>query len=567
MEGQVGSSGSSLIGATIGNYRVVAKLGEGGMGSVYLAEHPLIGKKVALKVLHDEYSANQDVVGRFFNEAKAVNDIQHPNIVDIIDYGVVQTQTGPGFVYFIMEFLGGESLGSCIQRESPMPPDRAFAICMQVADALAASHAKGIIHRDLKPDNIYLITRGREKDFVKVLDFGIAKLTGDAPGSRRTRTGIVMGTPAYMSPEQCEGKGNIDARTDVYALGIVLYEMITGAVPFAGEGYGEVLVQHLTKRPARPTTARGTVAPHVEAVIMKSLEKKRDDRFQTMEDFILALGDPQGYIDTHGGLEAFYRPEDGSGVHPGTGVLPVATPGTGIPKATPVPAITRVDSSLDAPPVPARGNGGSKLAVLVGGVVLGLALVGGGIVLATRGGDKKPAVAAQSPVPVPTPAPAPAADPQPSRPEPAAAAVPAAPRTVSINVASTPPGADVYVGSDATPKGKTPLSVELPRSDGETTVTVRAGGWKDATRPVKLSMDAQLEIALVKDRRATPPAAAPGKTPTRQQTPQNQTTKTPAAKTPAGKTPAQNHQNPQNQKKTPGKTPKPGSDDVLAPTF
>src|SRR5262245_35210828 len=140
---------SSLIGATIGNYRVVAKLGEGGMGSVYLAEHPLFGKKVALKVLHEEYASNNDVVTRFFNEAKAVNDIGHPNIVDIIDYGVVQQQHGPGFVYFIMEFLAGESLASLLAREAPLPPERALIIAQQVADALAASHTKGIIHRDL----------------------------------------------------------------------------------------------------------------------------------------------------------------------------------------------------------------------------------------------------------------------------------------------------------------------------------------------------------------------------------------------------------------------------------
>jgi hypothetical protein len=539
MEGPVvGSPQSSLIGATIGNYRVVSKLGEGGMGSVYLAEHPLIGKKVALKVLHEEYSANQDVVGRFFNEAKAVNDIQHPNIVDIIDYGVVQTQQGPGFVYFIMEFLGGESLASCVQRESPMQPERVFSIGMQVADALAASHAKGIIHRDLKPDNIYLITRGREKDFVKVLDFGIAKLTGDAPGSRRTRTGIVMGTPAYMSPEQCEGKGNIDARTDVYALGIVLYEMITGQVPFAGEGYGEVLVQHLTKRPARPTTSRGAVPPYVEAVIMKSLEKKRDDRFQTMEDFIEALRGPQGYIDARGGLEAFYRPDDGHAASAVT-VMPVATPGTGMPKApTGVGTLTSAQS-VSAYEPPARG---SRIAFLVGGAVLAFALVGGGILLATRGkGKAGDAVAAVAPpgapapalvnsvapvAPVPTPSPTPA------------------PAKISISVISTPPGADVFVGDDPASKGKTPVTLELQRAESETSVTVKADGWKDATRPVKLSMDAQLEIALVKDRHAAPGATRPP------------TVKPPAG--PAGKP----------DTRTDKKPPvKPGNDDVLAPTF
>lgn len=546
----VGSPQSSLIGATIGNYRVVSKLGEGGMGSVYLAEHPLIGKKVALKVLHEEYSANQDVVGRFFNEAKAVNDIQHPNIVDIIDYGVVQTQQGPGFVYFIMEFLGGESLASCIQRESPMQPERVFQIGMQVADALAASHAKGIIHRDLKPDNIYLITRGREKDFVKVLDFGIAKLTGDAPGSRRTRTGIVMGTPAYMSPEQCEGKGNIDARTDVYALGIVLYEMITGQVPFAGEGYGEVLVQHLTKRPARPTTSRGAVPPLVEAIIMKSLEKKREERFQTMEDFIEALRDPQAYIDARGGLDAFYRPDDGASPGAATGVMPVATPGTGMPKApTGVGALTSVQatSAYEAPP---RGN---RAAIVVGGAVLAFALVGGGIFLATRGKDKAAgAVAAVAPPGAAAPAAAPAPTPAAPAPAPVAApepvAAPVAPAKISINVVSTPPGADVFVGDDPASKGKTPITLELTRAEGETQVTVKAEGWKDATRPVKLSMDAQLEIALVKDRHSTPSGTRPptGKPPAG------------AGKPPAGKPDSR-----------PGSKPdkKPGSDDVLAPTF
>src|SRR5262249_15979233 len=158
------------------------KLGEGGMGSVYLAEHPHIGKKVALKILHAEFASNQEVVTRFFNEAKAVNDIGHPNIVDIIDYGVLPTgHAGDAMLYFIMEFLPGITLTALIQRESPLPPERALSISLQVADALSASHKAHIVHRDLKPDNIILIQRGREKDFVKLLDFGIAKLTGDQP--------------------------------------------------------------------------------------------------------------------------------------------------------------------------------------------------------------------------------------------------------------------------------------------------------------------------------------------------------------------------------------------------
>ena len=174
-----------LINATIGNYKVSRKIGEGGMGSVYLAEHPLIGKKVALKVLHAEYAANEDVVTRFFNEAKAVNDIQHPNIVDIIDYGVIPSPKGD-LVYFIMEHLDGFPLDDVIAEQAPLSPERSLHICAQVADALAASHKSNIVHRDLKPDNIILVRKRDNKDFVKLLDFGIAKLTGDQPGSSNT---------------------------------------------------------------------------------------------------------------------------------------------------------------------------------------------------------------------------------------------------------------------------------------------------------------------------------------------------------------------------------------------
>src|SRR6188768_936711 len=167
----------SLIGATVGNYKVVSKLGEGGMGSVFLAEHPLIGKKVALKVLHPEYASNPEVVGRFFNEARAVNEIGHPNIVDVVDYGTVTRPGERELVYFIMEYLDGESLAEVLKRDAPLPTLRAVNVALQIADALAASHEKGVIHRDLKPDNVFLIDRGRESDFVKVLDFGIAKLS------------------------------------------------------------------------------------------------------------------------------------------------------------------------------------------------------------------------------------------------------------------------------------------------------------------------------------------------------------------------------------------------------
>ena len=297
-----------LIGQTIGNYLVTQKLGEGGMGSVYLAEHPSIGMKVALKVLHPEFSTNQEVAQRFFHEAKAVNDIGHPNIVDIVDFGVLQgANAREQLVYFIMEYLAGLTLSQLIAAEAPLPPERALGIGLQVADALSASHRCGIVHRDLKPDNIILSQRGRERDFVKLLDFGIAKLTGgSATGSHRTRSGLVIGTPAYMSPEQCEGASSVDKRTDIYALGVVLYEMMTGRVPFVGNGYSEVLIQHLTQPPPPPSSFR-MIPPHVEIVVLKALEKRADLRYPTMDEFLRAMADPVGYVEAHGGVAGFLQ--------------------------------------------------------------------------------------------------------------------------------------------------------------------------------------------------------------------------------------------------------------------
>ena len=386
-----------LIGQTIGNYLVIQKLGEGGMGSVYLAEHPQIGKKVALKVLHSEFSANEDVTKRFFNEARAVNDIGHPNIVDIIDYGVISAGTGrEQLVYFIMEYLAGGTLSHLIRQHSPLPPERSFSIAMQVADALAASHKMGIVHRDLKPDNIILSQRGRDTDFVKLLDFGIAKLTGDAKGSSQTRTGIVMGTPAYMSPEQCEGRGNVDHRTDVYALGIVLYEMLTGRVPFIGEGYGEIIVQHLAQRPPPPSAFR-ILPPHVELVVLKALEKRADMRFPTMEEMMRAMADPVGYVEAHGSIQGFLQRQ----------LMPSSTP---VPLRltpapfTPVPGTLAQPSGIYGTPpsgihygaVPAPTTLGaaagqvqprrSKTGFLIAGVLV-LAAAGAGIAVVMTGKD------------------------------------------------------------------------------------------------------------------------------------------------------------------------------------
>jgi eukaryotic-like serine/threonine-protein kinase len=520
-----------IIGQTIGNYLVTQKLGEGGMGSVYLAEHPHIGKKVALKVLHAEFASNQDVVSRFFHEAKAVNDIQHPNIVDIVDYGVLQHGHGNSdrLVYFIMEYLAGATLSQLIRTESPLPPDRTFSIGLQVADALAASHRCNIVHRDLKPDNIILGQRGRERDFVKLLDFGIAKLTGDQPGSRRTRTGIVMGTPAYMSPEQCDGRGAVDHRTDIYALGIVLYEMLTGRVPFLGEGYGEVLVQHLTQPPTRPSQFR-MLPPHVEAVVLKALEKRPDMRYPTMEDMMRALADPVGYVEANGGLQGFARqvlaPAHGPvsvvtklpqtpTPHPGS-MSPVSQishlsqlgqPGyhSGIIVGGAVPpGVSATPTTLGGAAGEASGNG--RVLGLAAAGVIGVALLAVIIVLLTRdGGSDNPdplgiAAAAVDASPVDTavamtvvdapPIDAPPIDAPPIDAPPLIDAPPAIAPQVTFVVRSEPSAAVVKIAGKT---GQTPFEITLDRSLGKVDYSIELSGYFARKDKVDLS---QTEISL-----------------------------------------------------------------------
>ncbi len=270
-----------LIGVEIDHrYRVIELIGEGGMGKVYLAEHIEIGKRVALKVLHPSYSRMPDLVERFRREARAASKIGHPNIVDVTDSGT----TDDGSVYFVMEFLEGVELGNIIEREGALDVARALKIAGQICRALAAAHSQGIVHRDLKPENVFLITRDGAADVVKVLDFGIAKTTeAEAARERRlTSPGMAMGTPEYMSPEQAAGR-SADARCDVYALGAIMYEMVTGLAPYSGENFMEILTKKATQDPPAPILVRKELPPAVSDLVMASMARNPDDRPQTME--------------------------------------------------------------------------------------------------------------------------------------------------------------------------------------------------------------------------------------------------------------------------------------------
>ncbi|WP_224247779.1 serine/threonine-protein kinase [Hyalangium gracile] len=270
-----------LIGLVVGSFRLVRKLGGGGMGNVYLGEHTLIGSKVAVKFLHEHFASNEALVQRFLAEARAVNLIGHENIINIFDMNVLP----PRRHYLVMEYLEGSPLSA--MTGSAQQPSVVVPILSQVCDALQAAHVNGVVHRDLKPENIFLVRHDRTPHFVKVLDFGIAKLLdGVSPG--QTSLGTIIGTPEYMAPEQWAGKG-VDGRTDLYALGIIAYELLTGRTPFGKGGLGSLLHAHLQEMPAAPHEVNRQVPVALSQVVMRAMAKRPEDRFRSASEMRAAL--------------------------------------------------------------------------------------------------------------------------------------------------------------------------------------------------------------------------------------------------------------------------------------
>jgi serine/threonine-protein kinase len=256
-------------GTVVGEYVVERKLGDGGMATVYGATHPLIGKKAAIKVMSPSLSADAGAVARFALEARAVNAIGHPNIVDVFSFG----RLADGRSYFVMEWLPGETLYERMWKQhGPLPLNEVVNVLDQICDALEATHDKGIIHRDLKPANVFLCpVRGRQ-DLVKLLDFGVAKLTHHDSSPRWTSAGCVVGTPEYIAPEQARGK-DVDGRTDLYSLGVMAYEMVLGRQPFISDNPADAIQMHLCAKPPRPSLLWKAIPPRLGTLLLKLLEK------------------------------------------------------------------------------------------------------------------------------------------------------------------------------------------------------------------------------------------------------------------------------------------------------
>ena len=437
----------ALIGQTIDNrYAVESVLGEGGMGLVYRARHIVLGKPLAIKVLRPDVSRDAEIIARFKQEAQSASGIGNQHIIDISDFGTLPD----GSTYFVMEFLEGNDLTHVIEQQQPIAPRRVTHVARQLCRALGAAHDAGIVHRDLKPDNIYLIKRGDDVDFVKVLDFGIAKVGGST--SKLTRAGQVFGTPHYMSPEQCAGSG-VDHRTDIYALGVILYEMVTGSVPFDADNLMGILTKHLYEQPKAPREINPNVPVDLETVVQRCMAKDAEQRYQTMAEVVADLDR----------LDAGIRPEATNAFRT------AATTSAALPQQR------------------------SKKPLFIGAallVLLGAGAVGASVLF----GDSPTPPAVAQPIVAPPPDPTPVAAP-PTAPA-VGTAVAEAPR---VSVTSVPPGAEVWRGDELL--GNTLLELPRPSGDDRLELEARSAGYVSQHFVLsRLTVAEQLRITLEAER-------------------------------------------------------------------
>ena len=378
-----------------GRYRIIKTLGEGGMGTVFLAEHALIKRKVAIKILHPELATDADVIERFMNEARAAGTLGHPNIVESTDMGF----TANHVPYIVFEYLEGALLTDEVYRVGGLPVRRAVRIAQQIASALQAAHAAGIVHRDLKSDNVFLTDKDDALDHVKVLDFGISRFL--EVEDEQTRRGMVMGTPEFMAPEQITSPQSVDKRADIYALGVILYEMLTARRPFSNDEDPRALMHRIVNNP--PPPLQRSEVPHAmaEMILNKLLAKDPAQRYQSMMDVEAAL---DAFV-TQDGVKAMRRSRP----------LPIVAPPEDTDVARNSDLIPRPAKMLDTPWPPAQADtldnpmrnvalpqppAQKKPWMLYGLAAFGIVVIGGGLAIGLRGGGNKTEAVATTPAPV-----------------------------------------------------------------------------------------------------------------------------------------------------------------------
>lgn len=471
-------AGDSRIGETLdGKYRLDAAIGHGGMGAIYRATHLMLDKQVAVKLIKPELVTSPDVVRRFQREARAAGNLSHPNIAAAFDLG----QTQDGTLYIAMELINGPSLKDVIRAGGPMSVDRTTRIMRQIGGALALAHRHGIIHRDLKPHNVMLATSGGS-EVPKLLDFGIAKTFDDA-STQLTATGFVLGTPQYMSPEQAAGR-EIDGRSDLYSLGIILYEMLIGEVPFNDPSTPAVLVKHLSEPPSPPSVRRPdlAVSPVLEAIALRCLAKDPADRFQTADEFVAALPEsstvpvvvpainqgttvlaagPAAAATIGAAAPGAYAPTITPGAIAATGAASARSP---MLPAKAVSAATVVAPlPMTAPTAPSRDQSLRNLLVMVALLMLLVGGVGYGAMQLFRRGESAPQASAQPPGGLPL-----ASTSSDGTPPVASMPEPAEPSTVASGQAQPSRTTDAKEQAEDKPGPKPDRSGDSPLSDLQT---------------------------------------------------------------------------------------------------